>query len=177
MEENSIRKSIKNNPLLQINIYGEDFVDTYTISNKQSSYWLFRSVQHIKEPFIEIYRKKGNWYLRDNETYSALTKEDHLLVSGKVSFVKGNSLLLVYMEEVENTCFQAYQIPAKESFLLGRDEKCDICIKHPYLSKEHICFVYENRELYLYDKESKNGVYVNSLRVYEKKLQDGDCIH
>ncbi|WP_157964914.1 FtsK/SpoIIIE domain-containing protein [Amedibacterium intestinale] len=168
---------MKNEKLIQISAYSETCVDSYILSDKQSCYWLFRTIERSKEPFVEVYKSKGKWCIRENNTYHLLSKENKYLEIKKVNYIQSaSSLVLLYMEELEKSTFISQKIPDKKSFLLGRDDACDICINHPFVSKIHIRFEKQEQDLYLFDEESKNGVYVNNKRVKEKKLQDGDSI-
>lgn len=163
--------------LIQISVYSETSVDSYILSDKQSSYWLFRTIEKSKVPLIEIYKTKEKWCIRENDEYHLLSKDNKYLEIRKVNYIQNaSSLILLYMEELENSKFVSHRIPDKKSFVLGRDSTCDLYIEHPFVSKTHIRFEKHEKDLYLYDEDSKNGVYVNSRRVKEKKLLDGDSI-
>ncbi|MBF7095729.1 FHA domain-containing protein [Alkalibacter mobilis] len=62
---------------------------------------------------------------------------------------------------------------------IGRSNKNQIIIKDPFLSSEHAEFVFKNNYWYVFDLGSKNGVYVNNLKVEDigQSLNDGDTIH
>ena len=162
-------KNMKNEKLIQISAYSETCVDSYILSDKQSCYWLFRTIERSKEPFVEVYKSKGKWCIRENNTYHLLSKENKYLEIKKVNYIQSaSSLVLLYMEELEKSTFISQKIPDKKSFLLGRDDACDICINHPFVSKIHIRFEKQEQDLYLFDEESKNGVYVNNERIEAK---------
>lgn len=60
--------------------------------------------------------------------------------------------------------------------LIGRAEENDISIPCRYASRHHILLVHNNGSTILIDLESTNGTYVNSERVYNHVLADGDVI-
>lgn len=65
-----------------------------------------------------------------------------------------------------------------ESFaVLGRAEDCEIHINDKYLSLDHFRIWFENGEWCLSDLKSRNGTYVNDIRIKRPVvLEDGDEI-
>lgn len=59
---------------------------------------------------------------------------------------------------------------------LGRLPSCDIVIPHQGISKEHTEVVIEGNTVIIRDLNSSNGVFVNGVRVQNKKLNPGDKI-
>jgi len=64
----------------------------------------------------------------------------------------------------------------RESMTLGRRESCDICLQFPNVSGLHAELIFRNGFWYIRDRNSKNGVKVNGMRVQEKVLQPKDEI-
>jgi DNA-binding winged helix-turn-helix (wHTH) protein len=63
------------------------------------------------------------------------------------------------------------------SNFVGRDSGCAICIDSPTLSRRHACVVIGGDGATLEDLDSKNGTYLNTLRVTRPvDLNDGDRI-
>ena len=60
--------------------------------------------------------------------------------------------------------------------LIGRSEDNDISIPNRYTSRHHILLVRHGDSTILIDLESTNGTFVNSERVYNHVLADGDEI-
>ena len=52
---------------------------------------------------------------------------------------------------------------------VGGQGACDIVLNSQYIGKDTFAFVRRNNELYVIDNNTKFGVYVNGVRVYEKK--------
>lgn len=61
--------------------------------------------------------------------------------------------------------------------VVGRGEDCDIVIPDVYLSQKHFEIRCEDGEWFLKDLKSKNGTYVNDIKVKKRiKLEDEDII-
>ena len=60
--------------------------------------------------------------------------------------------------------------------LVGRSDDSDILIPNRYVSRHHILLVRHAGATILVDLESANGTFVNSTRVYNHVLADGDEI-
>ncbi len=64
----------------------------------------------------------------------------------------------------------------REKTVVGRSEDCDIILKDEMISREHFQVVQRDNQFYIQDLGSKGGAFVNSQRVREKLLDDGDRI-
>ncbi len=72
----------------------------------------------------------------------------------------------------------------KEEFILdkpvtyiGRSRENDIVLKDENISKKHVKIVHKTDHLEIYDLKSKNGVFVNEIKIKEKNnLKPGDTI-
>jgi pSer/pThr/pTyr-binding forkhead associated (FHA) protein len=62
-------------------------------------------------------------------------------------------------------------------FVLGRHESCDYQIDTPHISRWHCCFSEVSGQAWLRDLESRNGTFLNSLRVMAPRpVQTGDML-
>lgn len=63
----------------------------------------------------------------------------------------------------------------KDQILIGRREGCDIVLKHPGVSAHH-CQLHRSADgkWYVKDVGSKNGTFVNGVRVSETEIAIGD---
>ena len=61
--------------------------------------------------------------------------------------------------------------------LIGRDESCDIVINSNHISRNHISCVVSRDRIVIQDLNSRNGTFVNGLRVKNTvEIKDGDVI-
>ena len=60
--------------------------------------------------------------------------------------------------------------------LVGRSEHNDLCIDSSYISRHHALFVRHGRATLLMDLNSSNGTFVNSRRISNQVMIDGDVI-
>ena len=67
-------------------------------------------------------------------------------------------------------------IPNSGSLTFGRSEECDVCIRDASMSKMHFQIICDSHSLEVVDKGSKNGTYVNQVRVKEILLMHDDVI-
>ena len=64
----------------------------------------------------------------------------------------------------------------KDRLTIGRTEENDIQLKPAYISRRHAVVITERDRTRVVDWGSKNGVYVNSKRVKEHFLENGDIV-
>ncbi len=64
----------------------------------------------------------------------------------------------------------------KKTLLVGRREGCDIVLRFSNVSAHHCQLAINGGYWYVHDKNSRNGVKVNGLRVVDKRLDPGDTL-
>ena len=64
----------------------------------------------------------------------------------------------------------------KAPFSLGRDPNCDVLLEHDAVSRRHAKIQRDGAEYYVKDLKSRNGTYVNRVRIEQHVLHDGDVI-
>jgi len=64
----------------------------------------------------------------------------------------------------------------KHSLLVGRRESCDVVLRFSNVSAHHCQLNVNGGYWYVRDKQSRNGVKVNGIRVQEKRLDPGDIL-
>ena len=72
---------------------------------------------------------------------------------------------------------QTSHLLTKERTLIGNDSRCEIMLNNPTISSIHACLIlHPNERLEIIDLASKNGVFVNSQKVSQSSLFDGDIL-
>ena len=61
----------------------------------------------------------------------------------------------------------------KQELILGRSETCDIVLRYSNISGRHCRLVLSQGYWYVVDLSSTNGVRVDSVRVYDKRVDPG----
>jgi len=64
----------------------------------------------------------------------------------------------------------------KDEILIGREEGCEICLNDEAVSRKQCAVKADNGSFLITDFTSRNGSFVNGLRIREKVLQHGDKI-
>lgn len=64
----------------------------------------------------------------------------------------------------------------QKQILVGRGESVQISLDEKTVSRNHAEFYRKNSQTMVKDLQSKNGVYVNNIKVIGSALKDGDLI-
>lgn len=73
--------------------------------------------------------------------------------------------------------YSTVKLKRGESITIGRSHKCNIVVELPYISKSHIMIQnIDNSHCLVTDLNSKNGTFVNNIKVTEAKCKSGDII-
>ena len=98
------------------------------------------------------------------------------MVSG-VTTVRKERVIRPHWLEQEEGEGAPRRIKLDEPFLVvGRSEDAHIRIKHPKASRHHASVMRKNGEYVMQDNDSRNGFYLNGLKVYSAVLREGDVI-
>jgi len=68
------------------------------------------------------------------------------------------------------------KLATQPSVLIGRLPTCDLCMPHPNVSKNHAMVTRQDGEISIRDLGSRNGTYVNGVRISQARLHNGDEI-
>lgn len=63
-----------------------------------------------------------------------------------------------------------------ETLVMGRADDADIRIDHPKASRRHAMITRRSGEYKITDNGSRNGFYLNGLKVHSAVLRDGDVV-
>jgi pSer/pThr/pTyr-binding forkhead associated (FHA) protein len=65
----------------------------------------------------------------------------------------------------------------EDTMIIGRSPDCKFVIADRQVSRQHAVITKENEGIFISDLGSKNGTYVNGVRVIDKsRIQDGDMV-
>ena len=64
----------------------------------------------------------------------------------------------------------------KDSLVVGRSHECDIVINSAKVSKQHMTIECYEGEFTIKDMESRNGIFLNGIRINSAGLRDGDAV-
>jgi pSer/pThr/pTyr-binding forkhead associated (FHA) protein len=64
----------------------------------------------------------------------------------------------------------------KDRITIGRRESCDVCLRFPNISGQHVELIFEDDCWRIRDLGSTNGMKINGIRCQEKTLRPGDEI-
>ncbi|MGN1419674.1 MAG: type VII secretion protein EssC [Acutalibacteraceae bacterium] len=95
-----------------------------------------------------------------------------------IHMVCNQPLTLIYLDKEKAALADELELPNNSSVTIGRSPNCNITIKNQYVSGKH-CVIKreENGAYFVEDCNSKNGTYVNNLKISKIKLSSGDAIH
>ena len=63
------------------------------------------------------------------------------------------------------TALEEQKVQFKQSFVIGRIETCEVCIRDEYVSRRHAELAYDGDQWWIRDLDSKNGIFVDGQRV------------
>ncbi|KAL0478389.1 transcriptional protein Swt1 [Acrasis kona] len=113
--------------------------------------------------------------------------DTHFIVNGKSKIEKSTvrAIMRLASQEDISSCCSTLLIPLwhstnQRTFTLGRSSENDFYIndrKPAVVSRKHSRIIREGDTFKVVDNNSTNGTYVNSIRIKECVLQDGDTVH
>lgn len=126
------------------------------------------------------YSEKGstNGLIYNNAYISAkeLNDGDFIRIDDGVETIAAG-VLFVFSASQSLDNWDSVRFTDKKVFTIGREDNCDIVLKHVSVSRCHAMIVRENDGFYIVDNNSTNGVIVNNMRVTGKqRLHEKDVI-
>lgn len=111
---------------------------------------------------------------------STVNKREILLHSNSLYIANvGKRVFSLYLEDDSDASnvFYPYYLVENMDILIGREPVCDIQYRNRFISRAHAVLKYVGGKLFITDKNSANGVYVNGKRIQTAQLQLGDVVH
>lgn len=148
----------------------------------EGSYWLKDFDQYgLVKNLLNIEARNNKWLLISNPDCYYIKDDiiqDNVYLEYYQFYTLRNKLtntnMLIYTSPT-NEVYLNYEINNVGDILIGSNDKCQI--KYPLIEDHAATFKLENNKFYLYDNNSKNGLYVNNARVrIKKQIKLGDII-
>lgn len=163
----------------QLIVISEDTLDTYDLPMQISGrLWIYCD-QLKTSKLIELWGKQQQWYALKNEHYQFPDgfSEQQALHTPMLWLLKSDTTTwMLLFQRRTASLYQRFCLHPKQSYTIGRNTSCTICISDPLVSLTHVQLSYQNASWVMQDEQSKNGCYVNGKRQSRISLSYGDCI-
>lgn len=142
-------------------------------------FWLKRQKGQRYLPIMEVLGKENTWYfIKNNQCdfpndfpkYYPLTKTTQICIRHE------HDIIYVLYIQKQSLQYRYYALDPSMKYSMGRYKTCDICIQDSMISHHHATLFYQNDGWYIQDEQSRNGTYVNAIRIHKQKLYPGDRI-
>jgi hypothetical protein len=131
---------------------------------------LRRRLHGINEQLTEEGHRVRLFVQVDKLSTEIVEDTDHVLTSMESSRPVARTLIRI--KDSQEIRYPIY----KDAVTVGRTGDNDIQVNDRHVSAYHALLFDKDDETYIEDLQSKNGVYVNGVRVTNEKLKDGDEI-
>jgi pSer/pThr/pTyr-binding forkhead associated (FHA) protein len=81
-----------------------------------------------------------------------------------------------FLQQIEGEGAPKKFILSRPEMVLGRDPRADITLPSANVSRRHAQIKCRPQEVSVYDYESRNGVFLNGIKVHSAVLREGDVI-
>ena len=148
---------------------------------KEGQYWL--------KKIISIEGIDGKWILKSNKKTSiidyGLEKQELYKIELeplKIYHLKNSEYdenYIVFTEPVtdDRQTYQKLKVLENTRITIGRNDSNNILFKNQFASSKHAQLIYKDKNWYIQDCKSSNGVFVNNKRINSKHLNLGDVIY
>ena len=142
-------------------------------------FWLNRQKDQRHIPIVEVCGKENEWYLLKNHICDFpvdFPKQYPLTTTKQVCIKHEHDLIyLLYMQK-DSFQYRYYALDKSKTYQIGRHKACAICIQDAMISHHHATLYYQDQNWYIKDEQSRNGLYLNAIRIKQEKLKVGDRI-
>lgn len=172
-----------------VNLIKTDRMFSLTLPEKvKGQFWLNDFDENgMLRQLISIEAIDGEWYAKSNKKVVILGEGNSRIDKSKLSsrsFLNlriGNTeeKVLLFTEPVDETRQTLSKIAVSEGaiFTIGRDRENNFCYSNNFVSTTHAKLIFDGENWTITDLESRNGTYVNGLRIQHAKLNPGDFIY
>lgn len=116
---------------------------------------------------IKINKKDDNFisYINDTEKNNDLNKNTKKKIKYIITIIGDNYIKNISLNDYESN-----------KITFGRSEDNDIVLPSLLVSQHHGYFIIDDGSIRVFDENSKNGIFVNSVKAKDSYLNDGDFI-
>lgn len=157
----------------------------------RGQYWIedqSKEVTDRKRKMLGIEEKDGVWRISTNKKHLLYELETKIPVSEIileenkmyfVDFFSGSKGYLFTEPYMEDCCtFQKYEVKENSVINIGQDKNNQIVYENQYVSGHHAQLSLSGSTWTIVDNDSKNGVYINELRLHGSTvLKPGDVVY
>jgi len=172
---------------VRVSLIKKDKIKDILLPKKiNGSYWITDFDSNGNEQnLINIEATKDGWNLISNDEYSYMKDNffvDQVILKPYNFYLikskKDDSTLLLYCSPIMDETYNCYMINNNKEINIGSSDKSHIIYKTNIVEEINSKIVFEENDIInIYDNNSKNGIYVNGVRVDKvKKLTNGDVI-
>ena len=153
-------------------------------SKVTGNFWITDNDDLIDNKIIKIESSNGRWCLLSNDNISIIEsgKEKRYTFLREYSFYllrnkKNNTYILIYCSPIYDTTYRRYSLINTQEITIGKGNNTYIYYNTSGVDELHAKIVFKDNKYIILDNNSRLGVYVNSKRIYQKKiLENGDVI-
>ena len=113
----------------------------------------------------------------EQKTHVQLVKETEVVPGAPVRTPVRQGIMMILSIRSGGKVIKEIKKEIQGSLIIGRSNICDIYVDDPQMSKQHFAIESKGNEMFIMDLESKNGTYLNGVRIVGKrKLSKEDRI-
>ncbi len=171
---------------MRVSLIKRDRIRSINIPDVASgNFWVTDYDESGKEVnLLNIKEEKGSWSLISNQEFYCELNNDYVpsLDIKEYSFytikkASNGEAMLIYVSPSSDDTFIDYYISPNDTPVISIGSNSNNNIVFGMLDSEHAKLVFENGKYVIYALSKRYGVYVNNLRVFDKKtLEYGDTI-
>lgn len=136
---------------------------------------------------VSIEADGGKWSIKSNKKVAILGEGNSVIDKAELStnsflnlYIENtNEKVILFTEPIDETRQTLSKVIVNEGAVLsiGRAEDNNFCYSNDFVSTYHAKLIYDGENWSISDRDSRNGTYVNGLRINSAKLNPGDYIY
>lgn len=172
-----------------VNLIKTERMFSFTLPDKvKGQYWLNDlDEKGALRQLISIEATDGKWWVKSNKKITIVGAETSRIEKCELSansflnlrVESSDERIILFTEPIDETRQTLSKIVANQAavFTIGRAEDNNFCYANGFASAYHAKLVFDGEQWSITDLDSRNGTYVNGLRIHSVKLSPGDFIY